>query len=106
MKLEALRGGMISSYEEFQQKMEDAIAELNRTKEAACWICGEFVHNWGVIFPKGGPDGLGLGVSTKDGKEMTRLAFFPFCKEHDLEDEEIVEIIQNKLISLHQQLSN
>lgn len=106
MKIEVRKKQKIDSYEDFKEKLESAIDELNSTREAPCWVCDTLVMNWGVIFPGNGPDALGLGSSDADGKKLTRIAFFPYCPEHDLEDEEIVEAIHKRLDILRQQLAN
>jgi hypothetical protein len=105
MQMQFLRHKKVNSVDELQQKLNETIDALNREREAPCWVCRKVVMNWGVCFPDA-PGGLGLGHREDDGKPSTRLAFFPFCPEHDLESEEVIEAVQRKLESLRQQLSN
>lgn len=105
MKFEIIKGQKAESVDDAVKKLADVVDHLNATKEAPCWVCQKIVKNWGVLLPHT-PDGLGLGSKVQNGEEATRLAFFPHCVEHDLNDEEIADIINMKLATLRSEFTN
>ncbi len=101
MRIDVLKKDRVTSQKEFAAKLRETIDNLNETREGVCWICGAEVHNWGVLIPDS-PDGLGLGASNN----ATRLAFFPYCKEHDINDGVVVGMVKEHLELMKQTLSN
>jgi len=107
MKIEPRKRLMANTVDELAESVNLAIEELNGTKEANCWVCGEPVSNWGMIVPNDNPGGLGFGTPTKEqGKEVVRVAFFPFCPHHNMDDEKNMRKVEEKILSMRQQLLN
>lgn len=79
----------------FMDVLTFRLEELRKTRPATeCWVCSKIVNTWGVIMPEDGSGGLGLG---KPEQGKARLVFFPVCKEHDLNDTEILCVIRQRL---------
>jgi len=106
VKFEVLHKQRAESTADFENKIRVVIEHLNETKDGVCWICGESAHNWGVLVPTEGPDGLGFGSGESNGETTTRLAFFPFCTHHELESAETMSILQNRLKVLRSEFTN
>lgn len=96
-----LKDKVVNSTEDAVERLREALEQLNGTREGKCWICDAITDNWGVLFPER-IDGLGLGVEG----EATRLAFFPVCPEHNLNDDENGDLIIHKFAVLRKTLVN
>jgi len=94
---------MTEDMERFRDAIENKLATLNGKVEGACFICGETVNYWGVVVPDGDADALGFG--SKD-ENTARVAFFPVCKEHDVEDITNKAKIRDALILKKKMMSN
>lgn len=87
--------------EEFINKLKNKIEELKGLYKD-CWICGELTNEWGILMPEK-EDSLGLGYS---GKDTYRIAFFPVCKTHNIDNEENKQIIYKKFALYKMQMLN
>jgi hypothetical protein len=106
MNIEFMRSGKVSSVEELSKKLDAVVEQLNQTREAPCWICQEIVMNWGVLILEN-PEMVGLGAKpSESGRENVRIAYFPFCPEHDINSEESNRCIRKKLSQMRQEFSN
>lgn len=97
----------VYSVEHLKNKLEETIQSLNRTKRGSCWVCGNDVDNWGVMLPSDAPGGLGFGVSVdENGETNTRIAFFPYCAEHDTTNEVVAEKIRMRWRVVRAEMNN
>lgn len=80
------------------QKFKDAInakvSAINGIREGNCWVCGETCKNWGVCVPADNADALGFGSKDED---TARVAFFPVCEIHDMNNAENIEKVVQAL---------
>ena len=94
---------MTEDEQKFQNVIKAKLATLNGRVEGKCKICGELVKVWGVCIPENDADALGFGCKDKN---TARVAFFPACAIHDMEDAENIEKVIQMLIMKKITISN
>jgi len=89
--------------EKFTKVIAAKIATLEDLIDGNCYICGKIVRHWGVCIPEGDADALGFGSKNEN---TARVAFFPVCKIHNMEDAENIEKLRQALITKKRTMSN